>query len=403
MLDLQQLLNEHVLDSKNPQKMFDLACEYDRLEQGAAAVSFYIRAADLEEEDVELQYKCMIYAGLCMERQKNRNHTVVGLFQHAIGLLPCRPEAHYFLAKHGENVGDWRLCLIHSKLALKFIDATRIGIYWPGERELLYLRAMAVWSISGVESGRREFFNLIYRNNFQDQSFEEYIKGILNRIGWPDAVPYHKDDLSKFKYPFSGIANIKNNYSKHFQDMFVLACTNGKRNGTYLEIGSGDPFIHNNTALLETEYNWKGISIEWSAHLAYDFAQKRNNTIINANALEVDFEDLLVKHCMETTIDFLQIDTDETSIEILRRMPFDRFKFNVIQFEHDAYRLDDDIRQESRRILESKGYEIVCRNLCFRPDVEYEDWYVHKSIADKIPQELFNAREKNFFWEYMVK
>ena len=34
------------------------------------------------------------------------------------------------------------------------------------------------------------------------------------------------------------------------QDMFVLTVLNGKTNGTYLEIGSGDPFIGSNTALL---------------------------------------------------------------------------------------------------------------------------------------------------------
>lgn len=403
---LKEILKEHVLDPKNTEKMYNLAREYDKLEQGAAAISFYIRAADLEHENKELQYKCMVYSALAFQRQGGRNHTVVGMLQHAIGLLPERPEAHYFLAKHGEAVGDWRLCQIHSKLGYIYLYAEPIGIEWPGEKELEFLQAHSLWGISGVESGRLAFFDLIHRRNYDDE-FKEYVSGVLDRVGWPDAVPYTAKDQDRLNMQFKGFKSIEKNYSKHFQDMFVLACLNGKRNGTYLEIGAGDPFIHNNTALLETQFDWKGISIEWSAHLAYDFAQRRNNTILNANALEVDFEDLLVKHCMETTIDFLQIDTDESSIEILRNMPFDRFKFNVVQFEHDAYRLDTSIRDEARRILSSKGYKLACPNLSFRPGCPYEDWYVHESIADNVHPRVWdglrNIDGENLFWDYMIK
>jgi hypothetical protein len=410
-LRLQELLNEHVLDPKNTHKMYRLAREYDILGQGAAAVSLYIRAADIEETDKLLQYKCMIGAALCYQRQGGRNHTVTGLLQHAISLLPDRPEAHYFFAKHGETIGDWRICLIHANMALLFNRVEDVGIEWPGNKELFYLQAHATWQISGTESGRRAFFDLIYRKESQkdsdglvDQKFEEYIKDVLNRIGWPDAVQYRKMEMDRFKYPFKGIEKIEKNYSKHFQDMFVLACLDGKENGTYLEIGSGHPFTHNNTALLETVFGWKGISIEWSAHLAYHYAQTRKNIIINTNALDIDYEDLLVKHCMEQTIDFLQIDTDETSISVLRSMPFHRFKFNVVQFEHDAYRLDHRIRQEARQILIDNDYTLVTQNVCFRPDVEYEDWFVHNSMLSKIPSALIsNSRDKNFFWDYFMR
>ena len=47
---LNELVTEFALDSKNPQKIFDMAREYDRLEQGAMAIGLYLRAADIEEE-----------------------------------------------------------------------------------------------------------------------------------------------------------------------------------------------------------------------------------------------------------------------------------------------------------------------------------------------------------------
>lgn len=46
---LQELLNDHIMDPKNPDKIFKLASEYDRLEQGAMAVSLYLKTADLSD------------------------------------------------------------------------------------------------------------------------------------------------------------------------------------------------------------------------------------------------------------------------------------------------------------------------------------------------------------------
>ena len=45
------LLNDVVLDYQNPYKIYKLAREYDRLEQGAGAFSWYLRAADMANSD----------------------------------------------------------------------------------------------------------------------------------------------------------------------------------------------------------------------------------------------------------------------------------------------------------------------------------------------------------------
>ena len=46
------------------------------------------------------------------------------------------------------------------------------------------------------------------------------------------------------------------------QDKFVLNVLQGKKNGYFLEIGSYDPIEINNSYLLETKYDWKGIMVE---------------------------------------------------------------------------------------------------------------------------------------------
>lgn len=52
------------------------------------------------------------------------------------------------------------------------------------------------------------------------------------------------------------------------QDKFVLNILNNKKNGFFLELGSNHPIIINNTYVLEKEYNWKGIMVEYDKKMA---------------------------------------------------------------------------------------------------------------------------------------
>jgi hypothetical protein len=186
--------------------------------------------------------------------------------------------------------------------------------------------------------------------------------------------------------------------------MFVLSCFDGKLNGSYLEIGSGDPLIHNNTALLEKEFGWQGISIDSNAALCYKFKEERSNTVICADATEINYQDLFDKHCMDHVIDYLQIDCDEVSTAILKNIPFDRTKFGVITFEHDCYRLGTENREEVRRYLGGLGYVLVVPNVAFSEQCAYEDWYVHPDVIDSDTiLRLKGKKDINFIWDYMME
>jgi hypothetical protein len=53
------------------------------------------------------------------------------------------------------------------------------------------------------------------------------------------------------------------------QDLFVLAALNKKRDGTFVEIGSNDAVTINNTYVLESEFGWRGVMVEYDpVHLA---------------------------------------------------------------------------------------------------------------------------------------
>ena len=53
--------------------------------------------------------------------------------------------------------------------------------------------------------------------------------------------------------------------------------TDGKMKGSYVEIGAGHPVISNNTALLESLYQWEGIGLEIKEHEANLYNDQRMN------------------------------------------------------------------------------------------------------------------------------
>jgi hypothetical protein len=161
---------------------------------------------------------------------------------------------------------------------------------------------------------------------------------------------------------------------------------NNKTEGTYLEIGAGYPFFGNNTYLLESEYKWKGVSLDVTPESIERYFRDRNNIALLRDATQVDYADLLEETKMPTTIDYLQLDCDpsSTTYEVLTKIPFDKYKFAVITYEHDNYNdKTKSYKQKSREYLLSKGYELVLTNIASQGDNDYEDWYVHPDLVSR--------------------
>ena len=72
-------------------------------------------------------------------------------------------------------------------------------------------------------------------------------------------------------------------YSQSAQDLFVSSVTNKKQNGYFLEIGSNHPIIHNNSYLLEKEYQWKGLMVEYDGSFEELYKIHRPNSIYTIN------------------------------------------------------------------------------------------------------------------------
>ena len=190
-----------------------------------------------------------------------------------------------------------------------------------------------------------------------------------------------ENDRSKLRLDFAGSETVENNYSQTFQDMFVLCMLDGKRNGTYLELGGDKPRKLNNTYLLESEFGWTGNSFEIEEEKSDYFNTQRKNKCICVDATTYDYASL----DYPDQIDYLSLDCDpaEVTLRCLKKLPLDKHRFSVITYETDVYQDGADHQYEQRKILQSHGYQLVVRNV-MNEGHPFEDWWVDPTV---VPEE----------------
>ena len=207
------------------------------------------------------------------------------------------------------------------------------------------------------------------------------------------------------------------------QDLFVIAMTQGKKNGTFLELGGYHPFEISNNYVLEKMFGWDGWSVDlvdnsldlntfeeriWNrfyqdvkdsmwppvgtkfkdlpnyiqlelinVHNYKNYVEpfenvdigwssvRPNTSFIQQDAVAVNY-DSLPGH-----IDYLQIDIDDApkQMQLLKNLVENK-TFSVITFEHEFYRGSQEAieqRENQRKILTDAGYILVVS------DIAHED------------------------------
>lgn len=402
--DIQTIMNiptdpvvAYALDTENPQRNYELARWYHTQKQTASAITYYLRAAD-RTDDTLLAYECLLHMASCFNDQKNRNYTVKGLYQHAINLLPKRPEAYFLYARYDEWNKMYADGYTTANLGLTFCDfnlESLSNVGYLGKYGLIFEKAVCSYWWGKSKECRELFLEL--KNNHGDEMDETHRISVgdnLMRLGcWVEkSIKYEKSRYDRFKFKFPGLENLERSNGQALQDMFILSVLNGKRNGTYLEIGAQEPIFQNNTAILEQNYDWKGVSIEIVEDLCRKFSEQRKNTILCKDATTIDYEKLLNEHYDTTEIDYLQLDCEpsKTTFEILLDIPFDKYKFAVITYEHDHYvDMTGTYRTKSRNYLQMMGYELVVTNVSQNENTPFEDWWVHPDLVDSETIEKF--------------
>lgn len=378
-------LFDYVADPHDAHNNFRLGLEYENLGQTGAAISFYLRTAERATNDL-LRYEALLRMALCFERQRTRDDTQKVLLQKAMNLMMDRPEAYFLLARAHERLEQWHEGWFISSLALKLCrwDAPPLNTHveYPGKWGILFEHGVCAWWVGETEQSRRIMFDVRYDWPI-DETHRRACERNLQVCGWPRLnLPYDASWATRARCGFPGLETLKNNNSQNLQDLFVLAANQGRREQWYLEVGSAEPFYNNNTALLETQFDWRGVSVDINAAKVQDFANQRRNKVLCQDATQINYADLLADLGAPKDLGYLQVDCEppETSYAILKRIPWDQYRFAAITFEHDYY-ADTSVRERSREFLRAQGYELMAGDIAFDETHSFEDWWVHPDLV----------------------
>jgi tetratricopeptide (TPR) repeat protein len=393
-IPLSKLLYNYVISPEDPENNFILARYYENIGQTATAISYYLRCAERSNDNI-LQYECLLRASICFDSQGTRGFTVKGLLQHAISILPKRPEAYYLLSrfyekdeKDGHWIDSYMIASIGQEVCEYDQPPLRTHVDYPGYYAISYQKAVVSWWC-GLCDESRDLFKHLHENYQLDEPYKTSVIENLKKLNAYEApepfAVYTKEKHSRLKNKFPCSPVIERNFSEAYQDMFVLSMLNGKRNGTYLEIGAGNSFYGNNTALLEQQFDWEGVALDVDENFVKAHNTERKNPCLMKDATTVDYQKFLSGLDFPNEIDYLQLDCDPPSVtyQILLSIPFDTYKFAVITYEHDYYCDESKSFQEkSRKYLESYGYVRVVNNISPDENRPYEDWWVHPDLID---------------------
>ena len=201
-------------------------------------------------------------------------------------------------------------------------------------------------------------------------------------------------------------------YSQIGQDIAVITYYKMKKNGFFVEIGASDGVNFSNTYLLEKKYNWKGICVEpipknykllcknrpnsicsdkaiysSNTNVLFDIADDydllsgisnnidRHKKAVDKNKTQITVNTITLNNLLDNCnapefIDYLSLDTEGSELEILKSVDFNKYKFGLIDVEHNFI---EPRRTEIRKLLTNNGYIYLREN-------KFDDCYKHKSL-----------------------
>ena len=173
-------------------------------------------------------------------------------------------------------------------------------------------------------------------------------------------------------------------YSEAGQDIFALNLIG--KNGTYLEVGGFKPKLDSNTYILETQNNWRGITIEFKKELQslWSSCKERKNRIYFEDALKFNYKTALEENNLPLHLNYLSCDIDprDKTFEALKKILKEGLSFDFISFEHDDYTSDVSYHKLVSEYLIPKGYKIAVNNIYpkNKKNKIFETWFVNSKI-----------------------
>ena len=216
--NIKRLLKEYSLNTVDINVQLELAKAYYDLGQYASAMSFVNRVAEMSENK-DIIYESLLLGSQCFFFQGNRNvHTKVCL-NHAVTVLPERPEAYYLLCRMLEIKEPFD-CYMYACIAINYKNNAKRVTNLPFDYEhyrVLFQKAANGWHAQKIEEAKEIFYDL-HLNHEMDSFYTDLVINNLNGIGWPERKEEIKtpklnliDDKPKWKvtdYPTLEITTV---------------------------------------------------------------------------------------------------------------------------------------------------------------------------------------------------
>lgn len=186
MNNIEDLVVKLSNDPFNPELNFACATEYERLNQTASAISFYLRTAEYGHDTHHgYVYASLLKMAHCFEDQKDRQWTVTNALLQAIAYMPQRPEAWFLLSRFNERSGNWQEAYTFANVGLSYSHTNQIPlpvwVEYPGEYGLLFEKYVAGWWIGKQDETILGLVDLL-DNHVMSQEFVNACITNLERI-----------------------------------------------------------------------------------------------------------------------------------------------------------------------------------------------------------------------------
>ena len=229
---------------------------------------------------------------------------------------------------------------------------------------------------------------------------------------------YTSESLSPFKKFLDVCAlNYQHSKSQIFQDLFVIHCLRGKRDGYFVEFGATNGINLSNTYALENSFGWTGILAEparnWHADLKknrtahietrcvwsksgemLDFCEAQFGELstlasftehdsygesrkgsTNYQVETISLNDMLDLHNAPEQIDFMSVDTEGSEFTILNEFDFKKHRPLIMTIEHNY----TPSREKMRALMARNTYVNVFPEISL-----YDDWYIDPSLLERL-------------------
>jgi hypothetical protein len=182
-MKIEQLVVELSKDPFNPMLNFDVAVEYEKQNQTASAVSFYLRTAEYgHESHPTLVYASLLKVAHCFDDQNDRQATVTNCLLQAVAYLPYRPEGYFLLAQFHERLGQWQECYTWACIGLhhQLNSPLPVHVGYEGQYVLQFEKAVSAWWI-GRKDESVEIFNKLDAM-YLEPGYRQAVKNNIERI-----------------------------------------------------------------------------------------------------------------------------------------------------------------------------------------------------------------------------